>query len=305
VKRIAEALDISRSRLNERLADRPRVRSPRYSKAEDERLLPEIRDIIDERLTYGYRRVCAVLNRRLRQRGLAPVNHKRIYRIMKLHGLLLTRHTGKRPGRTHDGKVIVLKRNVRWSSDVFEIGCDNGESVRVAFALDCRDREVVGHVATTGGVSGEMIRDLMLECVEKRFGSAPASHRVEWLSDNGSCYTARETVAFAAEVGLMSKFTPVRSPESNGMAESFVKTFRRDYVRVKERPDARSVLAALGAWFEDYNEHHPHKGLKMMSPREYIRSLKPSLSANEELERRRREWARQELVGGGGPEAGH
>ena len=26
-------------------------------------------------------------------------------------------------------------------------------------------------------------------------------------------------------------------------------------------------------WFEDYNEYHPHKGLKMKSPREYRRSL--------------------------------
>ena len=31
--------------------------------------------------------------------------------------------------------------NCRWCSDGFEIGCDNGEKVRVAFALDCCDRE--------------------------------------------------------------------------------------------------------------------------------------------------------------------
>lgn len=303
MKRIAETLDVSRSRLNERLADHPRGRPPRYSKVEDERLLPDIRDIIDERMTYGYRRVCAVLNRRLRQRGLAPVNHKRVYRIMKLNGLLLARHTGKRADRPHDGKVVVLKRNVRWSSDVFEIACDNGESVRVAFALDCRDREVMCHVATTGGVSGEMIRDLMLESVEKRFGDAPAPFRVEWLSDNGSCYTSKETMAFSAEIGLVSKFTPVRSPESNGMAESFIKTFRRDYVKVKERPDAVSVMTALGGWFEDYNENHPHKGLKMMSPREYIRSIEPVGPGTAEPEGRRREWAKVKLVGGGVLEA--
>jgi transposase InsO family protein len=265
--------------------------------------LPLIRDIADERMTYGYRRLCAVLNRRLCEQGLARVNHKRVYRIMKLHGMLLTRHTGKRPQRDHQGKVIVLKRNLRWSSDVFEFACDNAETVRVAFAIDCRDREVIGHVASSNGVSGQMIRDLMLECVEKRFGAPRTLHRIEWLSDNGSCFTARETVDFAAELGLESRFAPVRSPESNGMAEAFVKTFKRDYIYVNDRPSALSVMSRLGDWFEDYNENHPHKGLRMMSPREYIRSEELSASNRCEPTGRRREWAQQELVGGGGPAA--
>lgn len=80
------------------------------------------------------------------------------------------------------------------------------------------------------------------------------------------------TVTFASMLGLLSRFTPVRSPESNGMAEAFVNTFKRDYVRVQDRPDAATVLAQLPGWFEDYNERHPHKGLRMKSPREFIRS---------------------------------
>ena len=35
--------------------------------------------------------------------------------------------------------------------------------MRVAFALDCHDREVIGWMATTAGISGEMIRDMMVE----------------------------------------------------------------------------------------------------------------------------------------------
>ena len=37
------------------------------------------------------------------------------------------------------------------------------------------------------------------------------------------------------------------------MAESFVKTFKRDYVRCNPTPDAATVLAQLRAWFTDYN----------------------------------------------------
>jgi len=273
MKRVAEALEVSRSRLAERMGSEPKSRPPRYDKAEDDVLLPLIREIIDERLTYGYRRVCAVLNRRLSATGRPRVNHKRVYRIMRLHGLLLSRHSGRRPDRAHEGKVIAIRRNLRWCSDVFEVRCANGDAVRVAFAVDCCDREVIGFVASTRGVSSEMIQDLMLECVEKRFGTGKAPSPVQWLSDNGSCFTARETIEFAAWLGLESRFTPVRSPESNGMAEAFVRTFKRDYVYVRDRPDARMVLGQLADCFEDYNERHPHKGLRMKSPREFIRSL--------------------------------
>ena len=89
---------------------------------------------------------------------------------MKTHGLLLARHTGRRRPREHDGKVVTLHSNIRWCSDTLGFACWNDEVVRVAFALDCHDREVIGWLATTSGISGEMIRDLMVECVEKRFG---------------------------------------------------------------------------------------------------------------------------------------
>lgn len=86
--------------------------------------------------------------------GGQPVNAKRIYRLMKKHGLLLARHTGRRRPREHDGKVVTLRSNVRWCSDTLEFTCWNGELVRVAFALGCHDRDVLGWIATTAGISG-------------------------------------------------------------------------------------------------------------------------------------------------------
>jgi transposase InsO family protein len=160
--------------------------------------------------------------------------------------------------------------NIRWCSDVFEIICWNKERLRVAFSMDCCDREVMSYVATTAGISGDMIRDLMAEAIESRFGFVDRlPHRIEWLSDNGSAYTAHETRAFAMMMGLEVRTTPVQSPESNGMAESFIKTFKRDYVHINPLHDARSVMEQLPTWFEDYNTSHPHKALKMRSPREY------------------------------------
>ena len=188
-----------------------------------------------------------------------------------VHGLLLARHAGGHEERRHDGRVAVDSSNLRWCSDGFEIGCDNGEKVRVAFALDCCDREAIAHVATTQGIKGEDVRDLIVTAVESRFGQVdrlPVT--IEWLSDNGSGYIAHETKAMARDIGLEPRTTPVQSPQSNGMAEAFVKTMKRDYVRVSPLPDARTVMQSLPVWIEHYNSLHPHKALGYRSPREFI-----------------------------------
>lgn len=266
MKKITDTLDISRSNQY----TRGKTKKGRYSpKPDDDRYLSHIRRITDERPTYGYRRVTICLRRELGD----SVNHKRIYRIMRVNHLLLPKHTG-RPTRLHTGTIITLTSNMRWCSDGFEILCFNGDKVRVAFAMDCCDREVMSYIATTKGITAEMVKDLMAESVEYRFGMVDrVPHRIEWLTDNGSAYTAHETIRFARMMGLEVCTTPYYSPESNGMAESFVKTFKRDYVQTNDIPDAQMVMEKLPLWFEDYNEYHPHKGLKMKSPREHRREL--------------------------------
>ena len=129
----------------------------------------------------------------------------------------------------------------------------------------------MGHVATTGGITAEDVRDLMVATVEHRFGPVNRlAEPIEWLTDNGSPYVAGDTRRFARDIGLVPRTTPVSSPQSNGMAEAFVRTLKRDYVRVNPTPDARTVIEQLPAWLTHYNEIHPHKALGYRSPREYI-----------------------------------
>lgn len=276
MKAVADTLQVARSNLAERSA---RGRRPRgsYDRADDPELIAVVRALVDQRPTYGYRRITAVLNRRREAEGLPRLNHKRIYRLMRLHGMLLERNTGRRPGRVHDGKVVVMRSNLSWCSDGFEILCWNDEIVRLGFTLDGHDREAISWLGVAGcGISGSDVRDMMLDAVDKRFRAERAPHPVEWLSDNGSPYTARETRQFGTQLNLVCCFTPVRSPESNGIAEAFVKTFKRDYVRVNPLPDAATVLRLLDGWFEDTGESHPHSRLGMRSPREFIRAMSPT-----------------------------
>ena len=62
MKAITQTLGVSRSNQYEQRRRDRRHRPQRYNKAEDEYYLPLIRKITDERPTYGYRRVTALLN---------------------------------------------------------------------------------------------------------------------------------------------------------------------------------------------------------------------------------------------------
>ena len=133
---------------------------------------------------------------------------------MRDRHLLLYRH-GARPvsHRRHEGKVTADASNTRWCSDGFELSCDNGERVRVVFALDCCDREIMSWVATTKGIDSMLVADLMMQAVEYRFGAGKTVNRlIEWLSDSGSCYTAASTRQFARMLGLKPVTRPVVSP---------------------------------------------------------------------------------------------
>jgi transposase InsO family protein len=132
MKAVADTLGVARSNLVEqakRGGHRPR---PPYCKAGDAELLARIRPLVDARPSYGYRRITALLNRQAEAEGLARVNHKRVYRVMKRAGLLLAPHTGRGRQRPHDGEVATAVSNRRWAADVFEIPCWNGDAVRVA-----------------------------------------------------------------------------------------------------------------------------------------------------------------------------
>lgn len=232
-----------------------------------------IQQIVAGKPSYGYRRVAVLLDRELKTLEKLHVNHKRIYRIMRENQLLLQKHTCK-PTRTHDGEIVTLKSNLRWCSDSFEIRVWSGEKVQVAFSFDFCDREVMSYVATAGvgAITGEMISDLLTESMEHRFGSIQRlPNAIEWLSDNGPPYTAHETRNFGASLGLIVCNMPPYSPESNEMAEAFVKTFKQDYAYLNQLENAEVVFNQLPGWFEDYNEKAPHKGLKMKSPREFRR----------------------------------
>lgn len=85
---LARTLGVSRSNLIERASRSSKPRGS-YRKPDDVVLLAELRPIIDQRPTYGYRRIATLLNRQRRKEGKPVVNTKRVLRVMQKNRLNL------------------------------------------------------------------------------------------------------------------------------------------------------------------------------------------------------------------------
>lgn len=69
-------------------------------------MIPLIIKLVAARPTYAYRRIAAILNRQLRTQDAAPVNHKRVCRIMQAHTYCWHATTPNRDG--------YCRRELRW-----------------------------------------------------------------------------------------------------------------------------------------------------------------------------------------------
>lgn len=153
MKRIAETLGVARSNLVERVDGKRRKRGPQIRAGDAELTLRRLVDKPAELWIPADRRApqtrAAIRRPRSRQRqARLPADEE---------GRLLAGPAYRAPHPTaNDGTIMTSRSNERWCSDALQFSCWNSEIVRVAFALDSHDRDVISWVATTAGISGEM-----------------------------------------------------------------------------------------------------------------------------------------------------
>jgi transposase InsO family protein len=80
---------------------------------------------------------------------------------------------------------------------------------------------------------------------------------------------------------LIACHIPCRSPQSNGLVESFFGSFKRDYLSHQPLETLAAAMKLIPAWFTHYNEVAPQSTLAMLSPTTfYQRSLTESHTLN-------------------------
>ena len=226
-------------------------------------LVAAIRQILTTRpATYGYRRVHALL----RRQGWR-CTPRTVYRLLRRHGWLSSaRRRLLRPGRRHEGQVAVPESNRRWASDITGLTTWDGQKRRLAVILDCADRSVLAW-RLGRRITAEDLAELVREALWQRFGADLERARgLEFLSDNGPEYRATVFLALLARLGLVACHTPCRSPESNGLAEAFFGSLKRDYVYQSCLETVGDLEQRVPGWISDYNQVAPHSALGMRPP---------------------------------------
>ncbi len=123
MKTVCEVLGVSRSNLAVK-SKRPTewVDQRKTPAPDDMPLVTELRGLVAELPTYGYRCVWALLRRSRDALAQPRVSAKRVYRVMRTHGLLLERRPcHAQSARRHDGKVAVERSNATTSNSVVTI----------------------------------------------------------------------------------------------------------------------------------------------------------------------------------------
>jgi len=206
---------------------------------------PEVEEAIGRILagspaTYGYRRIHALLIRE----GIRT-NPKTVWRILRRRGWLSSTRSRSPRMRRHEGRVSVLEPNRRWASDITGIKAWNGEKGRLAVIIDCADRMVLSWRFGQRMVSEEL-QEMIREAVFRRFGTETGkAQALEFLSDNGPEYACRKLRHVLQSFGMIVCRTPRRSPESNGLAEAFFGSFKRDYVYQGELESREAVARQI------------------------------------------------------------
>jgi putative transposase len=223
--------------------------------------------------SYGYRRIHALLERQ----GI-HCNRKTVYQHLKRQAWLAShrRHT-PRSGRRHEGKVAVLRSNRRWACDITTFKLWNQQKLRLAVIIDCADRMVIAWKLQVRLTALE-ICELLREALFQRFAHQPHQAKgLEFLTDNGPEFISDHLRQLVTRLGLIACHTPCRSPQSNGLVESFFGSFKRDYLSHQPLETLATAMKLIPAWITHYNELAPHSALAMLSPTTfYQRSLTKS-----------------------------
>lgn len=245
---------------------------PRYRSKATRIMRPEVmeavRTVVNNRpATYGYRRIHA----KIKNVGV-KCDPKTVNRYMALKLWLSSDRQKRKSRERREGVVSVPEPNMRWASDFTIIKAWNNEKGRLAIVIDCGSRQVIEYLWARS-IKGDDIGRMVQRAAEKRFadGRVPL---VEFLSDNGPEYIKTDLRLLLKQMGFTVCNTPIRSPESNGIAESFFKSFKRDYVYQNVCESFEDIASKIGGWIEDYNTQAPHSGLGMRTPAQFYEEWK-------------------------------
>jgi len=253
---VAETIGISRSSLYY-------IPQPRSSRA-DRQLDSQIVEACGAKPAYGYRRVAWWMQRK---QGL-QVNGKRVLRVMRERGLLVTPRRLRARRRKEWSRIMAEMPNQLWQTDMTKVwaGPSGGWAYLVS-VIDCCTRDIVGWDLSLRCRTVEAIAAVERAVLETMTAGSRGSGLV-LNTDNGTQFTSTRFLETLARLGITHRRTAFNHPEGNGMIERFHRSLKEEEIWLSEYRSLEEARQSIGRWIEEYNHDRPHRALGNRTPGE-------------------------------------
>ncbi len=217
-----------------------------------------MRDLAAQRPRWGWRRLKILF-----YRDGIDIGHDRFLRIYRANGLQV-RPRRKRKVTYVRGNVVppVSRANERWSVDFMHDCLANGRTVRTLNIVDDFTRECLAMEIGFSFGSADVIRAFEAIAFERGF---PETARF----DNGSEFTSRAMLRWAAERRVALHFIEPGKPTQNANIESLNGKIRDELLNMHCYTSIFEARQSAEAWRKDYNDVRPHSALGFLTPREF------------------------------------
>ena len=244
----------------------------------DPDLEKKIRYLIEERPSYGSRRVTAMLHRH----GLA-IGRNRVRRHMRHLNLI---HTGRKGHRKKVPRTLVVSRpNIMWETDITKVYIDHEGRIYFTAYVDLCSRKIKRYLVSRMSRTREMI-EAFDNAILNTFPDLNASGLII-RSDNGSQLTSQGYEKHLRTLGIKHETIHAHTPEEDGHIESYFGRFKEDYIYTRDFINYDEFQRYIDWAINDYNTVRPHSSLNYMTPEEFESTI-----MNEEF---RKKWTEKEI----------
>lgn len=279
---MCELLGVSRSGFNA-----ARRRPPSRRAIDDEVLVKQIRQFQRRhRGRYGRRRMTAEVS----EAQGRPVNHKRVARVMREHGLQSHKRRRFRVVTTdskhaHPVAPNVLERdfkttapNQKWLADMTYVPTDEGW-LYLALVLDLHARKLVGWA-----MSETMPQELTLCALDVALGWRDPDVGLVHHSDRGSQYAAKDYQRKLKARGITVSMSGKGDCWDNAPMESVNGTLKVECVNDEHFETRQQARQAIVEYIGYYNTERRHSALGNLAPAEYERRWRAETKVDDRRE---------------------
>ena len=245
-------------------------RIPSKQEKMNERILHEMKQLYDQvQGIYGYRRMTMNMARKFNQ----EINHKRIYRLMKVAGIQSVirkkkkRYVGSTPQQVTDN---ILNRqfkashpNEKWVTDITELKYGASNRAYLSAILDLYDGSIVSYMLHHSN-NNFLVFQTLEKALHTVSGSNPMIH-----SDRGFQYTSREFKRRLDAVKMTQSMSRVGRCIDNGPMESFWGTLKCEKYYLTKFHTYEELSKSIEEYIHFYNNERLQKRLNGLSPLEY------------------------------------